>query len=146
MLAAIHAHRTNPDLNITIAVKGLMGKCGCTRMVQGGYNGEGGTRFALFAGGGGSYEDYPEDDDYIPSEDFNDTAKIIIITDKNSVLSFSKIEKKAKSGFTLSSSETAIIPLIPIKNTIGIIIINDKQRLLFNTSLFFAAKTLCQFP
>ena len=38
MLAAIHAHRTNPDLNITIAVKGLMGKCGCTRMVQGGYN------------------------------------------------------------------------------------------------------------
>ena len=38
LLAAIHAHRTNPDLNITIAVKGLMGKCGCTRMVQGGYN------------------------------------------------------------------------------------------------------------
>ena len=33
-----------------------------TALVQGGYNGEGGTRFALFAGGGGSYEDYPEDD------------------------------------------------------------------------------------
>ena len=38
LLAAIHAHKANPDLDITIAVKGLMGKCGCTRMVQGGYN------------------------------------------------------------------------------------------------------------
>ncbi|MGI9419977.1 MAG: L-aspartate oxidase, partial [Geminicoccaceae bacterium] len=27
-----------PDLDVTIAVKGLLGKCGCTRMVQGGYN------------------------------------------------------------------------------------------------------------
>ncbi|MBT3701703.1 MAG: FAD-binding protein, partial [Alphaproteobacteria bacterium] len=36
--AAIHAHRKNPDLDITIAVKGLLGKSGCTRMVQGGYN------------------------------------------------------------------------------------------------------------
>ena len=27
-----------PSLSITIAVKGLLGKCGCTRMVQGGYN------------------------------------------------------------------------------------------------------------
>ncbi len=38
LLAAIHAHRQNPDLQITLAVKGLIGKCGCTRMVQGGYN------------------------------------------------------------------------------------------------------------
>ena len=38
LLAALHAHRTGPDLDITIAVKGLLGKCGCTRMVQGGYN------------------------------------------------------------------------------------------------------------
>ncbi len=38
LLAALHAHQVNPDLKITIAVKGLMGKCGCTRMVQGGYN------------------------------------------------------------------------------------------------------------
>lgn len=38
LLAALHAHKENPELNITIAVKGLMGKCGCTRMVQGGYN------------------------------------------------------------------------------------------------------------
>ncbi len=30
--------RRNPDLDVTIAVKGLLGKCGCTRMVQGGYN------------------------------------------------------------------------------------------------------------
>ena len=29
----------------------------------------------------------------------NDTAKIIIIVDKNSVLSFSRMEKKAKSEF-----------------------------------------------
>ena len=76
----------------------------------------------------------------------NDTAIIIIITDKNSVLSFSKMEKKAKSGLTLLSSEIAIIPHIPIKNTIGIIIINEIQRLSFKTLLFFAAKTLCQFP
>lgn len=38
LLAALHAYKSNPELEITIAVKGLMGKCGCTRMVQGGYN------------------------------------------------------------------------------------------------------------
>jgi len=37
-MAAIHAHDVDTSLNITIAVKGLLGKCGCTRMVQGGYN------------------------------------------------------------------------------------------------------------
>ncbi len=38
LFAALHAQKANPDLKITIAVKGLLGKCGCTRMVQGGYN------------------------------------------------------------------------------------------------------------
>ncbi len=38
LFAALHAHKANPDLQIMVAVKGLMGKCGCTRMVQGGYN------------------------------------------------------------------------------------------------------------
>jgi fumarate reductase flavoprotein subunit len=38
LFAALHAHQAKPDLSITIAVKGLLGKCGCTRMVQGGYN------------------------------------------------------------------------------------------------------------
>ncbi|HVN35575.1 MAG TPA: FAD-binding protein, partial [Casimicrobiaceae bacterium] len=38
LFAALHAHDANPELSITIAVKGLLGKCGCTRMVQGGYN------------------------------------------------------------------------------------------------------------
>ncbi|WP_353431836.1 FAD-binding protein [Polynucleobacter sp. MWH-UH23A] len=38
LFAALHAHQANPELDITIAVKGLLGKCGCTRMVQGGYN------------------------------------------------------------------------------------------------------------
>ena len=38
LFAALHAHRADPSLSITIAVKGLLGKCGCTRMVQGGYN------------------------------------------------------------------------------------------------------------
>lgn len=38
LLAALHAKQAAPDLNVTVAVKGLMGKCGCTRMVQGGYN------------------------------------------------------------------------------------------------------------
>jgi fumarate reductase flavoprotein subunit len=38
LFAALHAKQTAPDLEITVAVKGLLGKCGCTRMVQGGYN------------------------------------------------------------------------------------------------------------
>src|ERR1700683_1205857 len=38
LFAALHAHKANPDLDITILSKGLLGKCGCTRMVQGGYN------------------------------------------------------------------------------------------------------------
>jgi len=38
LFAALHAHQANPQLSITVAVKGLLGKCGCTRMVQGGYN------------------------------------------------------------------------------------------------------------
>jgi fumarate reductase flavoprotein subunit len=38
LFAALHAHAANASLDITIATKGLLGKCGCTRMVQGGYN------------------------------------------------------------------------------------------------------------
>src|ERR1700676_3550738 len=38
VLPALRAQAANPSLSITIAVKGLLGKCGCTRMVQGGYN------------------------------------------------------------------------------------------------------------
>jgi fumarate reductase flavoprotein subunit len=38
LFAALHALKANSDLDITIATKGLLGKCGCTRMVQGGYN------------------------------------------------------------------------------------------------------------
>ena len=38
LFAALHAHKAAPGLSITVAVKGLLGKCGCTRMVQGGYN------------------------------------------------------------------------------------------------------------
>ncbi|MCW5590556.1 MAG: FAD-binding protein [Burkholderiales bacterium] len=38
LFAALHAHQADPGLVITVAVKGLLGKCGCTRMVQGGYN------------------------------------------------------------------------------------------------------------
>ncbi len=38
LFAALHAHAADPTLDIAIAVKGLLGKCGCTRMVQGGYN------------------------------------------------------------------------------------------------------------
>ncbi|MHB8493079.1 MAG: L-aspartate oxidase [Casimicrobiaceae bacterium] len=38
LFAALHAFDTNPSLSVTVAVKGLLGKCGCTRMVQGGYN------------------------------------------------------------------------------------------------------------
>lgn len=38
LFAALHAYKADPELKITVAVKGLLGKCGCTRMVQGGYN------------------------------------------------------------------------------------------------------------
>src|SRR6201991_1978324 len=38
LFAALHAKKARPELDVTIAVKGLLGKCGCTRMVQGGYN------------------------------------------------------------------------------------------------------------
>jgi fumarate reductase flavoprotein subunit len=38
LLAALHAKQARPELDVVIAVKGLLGKCGCTRMVQGGYN------------------------------------------------------------------------------------------------------------
>ena len=38
LFAALHAHRADPSLSIAVAVKGLLGKSGCTRMVQGGYN------------------------------------------------------------------------------------------------------------
>jgi fumarate reductase flavoprotein subunit len=38
LFAALHAHQAAPELGITVAVKGLLGKCGCTRMVQGGFN------------------------------------------------------------------------------------------------------------
>lgn len=38
LFAALHAKKADPGLRVTVAVKGLLGKCGCTRMVQGGYN------------------------------------------------------------------------------------------------------------
>jgi len=38
LFAALHAHQAMAHADITVATKGLLGKCGCTRMVQGGYN------------------------------------------------------------------------------------------------------------
>ena len=38
LFAALHAHAADPALDIVVVTKGLLGKCGCTRMVQGGYN------------------------------------------------------------------------------------------------------------
>ena len=38
LFAALHAQQEAPDAKIIVAVKGLLGKSGCTRMVQGGYN------------------------------------------------------------------------------------------------------------
>ncbi len=39
LFAALHAQQAAAEgTRITLAVKGLLGKCGCTRMVQGGYN------------------------------------------------------------------------------------------------------------
>jgi len=36
--AALHAADRSPNLAVTVVVKGLLGRAGCTRMVQGGYN------------------------------------------------------------------------------------------------------------
>jgi fumarate reductase flavoprotein subunit len=38
LTAALHAADHSPALAITVAIKGLLGRAGCTRMVQGGYN------------------------------------------------------------------------------------------------------------
>jgi succinate dehydrogenase flavoprotein subunit len=38
LMAALHAYDTNPRLRIVVASKGLVGKSGCTRLVQGGFN------------------------------------------------------------------------------------------------------------
>jgi succinate dehydrogenase/fumarate reductase flavoprotein subunit len=38
LMAAMHAHLREPQLDIVVVVKGLLGQSGCTRMVQGGYN------------------------------------------------------------------------------------------------------------
>jgi succinate dehydrogenase/fumarate reductase flavoprotein subunit len=36
--AALHAADASPSLRVSVVVKGLLGRAGCTRMVQGGYN------------------------------------------------------------------------------------------------------------
>ena len=38
LTAALHAADASPRLRVTVVVKGLLGRAGCTRMVQGGYN------------------------------------------------------------------------------------------------------------
>jgi succinate dehydrogenase / fumarate reductase flavoprotein subunit/fumarate reductase flavoprotein subunit len=38
LMAALHVFWCDPSLDITLVSKGLLGKSGCTRMVQGGYN------------------------------------------------------------------------------------------------------------
>jgi fumarate reductase flavoprotein subunit len=38
LCAALHASDRSPTLSVTVVVKGLLGRAGCTRMVQGGYN------------------------------------------------------------------------------------------------------------
>lgn len=38
LMCAIHCHDADPSLDITVVSKGAVGRSGCTRMVQGGYN------------------------------------------------------------------------------------------------------------
>ena len=38
LFAALHVYDQNPGLDVILATKGLIGKCGCSRMVQGGMN------------------------------------------------------------------------------------------------------------
>ncbi|MFK7890694.1 MAG: L-aspartate oxidase [Granulosicoccus sp.] len=66
LFAALHAQQGAPKgTRITLAVKGLIGKCGCTRMVQGGYN--------VALGGGDTVErhfmDTIEGGKWLPNQD-----------------------------------------------------------------------------
>ncbi|MEM8978291.1 MAG: FAD-binding protein [Pseudomonadota bacterium] len=66
LFAALHAKQSAPEgTKITLAVKGLIGKCGCTRMVQGGYN--------VALGGGDTVErhfmDTIEGGKWLPNQD-----------------------------------------------------------------------------
>ena len=66
LFAALHAQQSAPKgTRITLAVKGLIGKCGCTRMVQGGYN--------VALGGGDTVErhfmDTIEGGKWLPNQD-----------------------------------------------------------------------------
>ena len=63
----------------------------------------------------------------------NDIANSNIINDIIKVFSFSNNEKKARSETTFEFFDTAIKPMNPIKNTIGIIITNDEIKLYFNS-------------
>lgn len=38
LMCVLHCHEAAPDLDITVISKGAVGRSGCTRMVQGGYN------------------------------------------------------------------------------------------------------------
>jgi succinate dehydrogenase / fumarate reductase flavoprotein subunit/fumarate reductase flavoprotein subunit len=38
LMAVLHVHAADPDLDVTVISKGAVGRSGCTRMVQGGYN------------------------------------------------------------------------------------------------------------
>ena len=38
LMAVLHVHDADPELDITVISKGAVGRSGCTRMVQGGYN------------------------------------------------------------------------------------------------------------
>ena len=38
LMAALHAHWRDAQQKVLLVSKGMLGKCGCTRMVQGGYN------------------------------------------------------------------------------------------------------------
>ena len=67
LFAALHAGQSAPEgTKITLAVKGLIGKCGCTRMVQGGYN-------VALGGGGDTVErhfmDTIEGGKWLPDQD-----------------------------------------------------------------------------
>ncbi|HVI85359.1 MAG TPA: FAD-binding protein, partial [bacterium] len=38
LMAALHAYDADPKLDIVVVAKGLVGKSGCTQLVQGGFN------------------------------------------------------------------------------------------------------------
>ena len=104
LLAALHAKTAAPGLSVTIAVKGLLGKSGCTRMVQGGYN------VALAEGGALTFT---------ISSDFEATEDITVVVNTADVTASAGID------YTAIVLQTATIVAGTTSTTVTVTVADD---------------------